>query len=431
MWFRRRYWALIVFCLLLFSLAAFFCYLKSPGPIRIEEALQAVSENRWPVLQDDLDLWSLHLALERNLVYLKKLPGEQKFKYGSRVVTVDQVFSAQVELLAFLEQKPDAQELKLFLKKKFKLFEAVSRSRWPWPRKEKPALFTGYYIPTLRGSRQPDERYCFPLYQKPTDLVTVDLSKFDLHRYVRKFWPWLAKIPFGRRLNELSFPVLRGRLLDSGMVVPYHSRAEIDYGGKLQGHNLELLWVDDEIDRFFLQIQGSGLVRLADGKTLMVGYAAVNGHSYRSIGGWLIGQGLMTREEVSMPSIRAWIRGHPERRKEIFSVNPSYVFFRELPIPEALGCYNVPITTGRSIATDRKLFPGGALALIATELPTFSPAAELTGWRPCSRLVLNQDTGGALKGPHRVDLYCGDDKPAELMAGIMKQPGRLFFFVPR
>ncbi len=429
--FRRRYMVLLVFCLLLLSLFGLFSYLKPLGPIRIEEALQIVPENHWPVLRDDLDLQSLHLALERNLVYLNKLPGERKFNYGLQVVTVDQVLSVQVELLVFLEQKPDTQELELFLKKKFKLLESVSNSWLPWRKNENPVLFTGYYVPTLRGSRQPDERYRYPLYRKPTDLVAVDLGKFDLHRQVRKLWPWLVKIPFGPRLEELRFPTLRGRLLKSGKVVPYHTRAEIDYGKKLQGQNLELVWVDDEIDRFFLQIQGSGLVRLVDGRTTMVGYAAANGHPYRSIGGWLIRQGFMRREEVSMPSIRAWIKKHPERMAEIFSVNSSYVFFRELPTPEALGCYNVPITTGRSIATDRKLFPGGALVLITTELPTFSPAEEITGWRSCNRLVFNQDTGGAIKGPYRVDLYCGDDRPAELVAGVMKQPGRLFFFVPR
>ncbi len=429
--FRRRYVVLVVFCLVLFSLFVLVVYLKSPRLIRPQEVLQIVPDNRWPALQDDLDLQSLRRALERNLVYLNKLSGKRKFDYGLQVVTADQVLAVQVELLDFIDQKPGLQELELFLKKKFKLLESVSRSRMPWQKKEKPVLFTGYYVPTLQGSRQPDTRYRYPLYRKPIDLVTVDLGKFDLHRQVRKLWPWLAKLPFGPRLEELYFPTLRGRLLESGKVIPYLTRAEIDYDGKLKGKNLELLWVDDEIDRFFLQIQGSGLVRLADGETIMVGYAAANGHSYRSIGGWLIRQGLMTREEVSMPSIRAWIKNHPERMAEIFSVNPSYVFFRELKTPEALGCYNVPITAGRSIATDRKFFPGGALALIATELPTFSPTEEITGWRSCSRLVLNQDTGGAIKGAHRVDLYCGDDKSAELTAGVLKQAGRLFFFVPR
>ncbi|MEA3333658.1 MAG: MltA domain-containing protein [Pseudomonadota bacterium] len=428
---QRRYAVLMVLCLLLFSLVAFVVYLKASVPTRVEDVLRVVPKDRWPLLEDDLDLQSLCLALECNLVYLNKLPGKRTFTYGSQVLSVDQVLVAQVELVDFIKQKPSEQEIVLFLKKKFKLLESVSRSRLPWRKKEHPVLFTGYYVPTLRGSRQPDGNYRYPLYKKPADLVAVDLGKFNLHRWVRKLWPWLAKLPFGPRLEELRFPSVRGRLIKSGKVVPYHTRAEIDCEGKLCGQNLELIWVDDEIDRFFLQIQGSGLVRLADGQTMMVGYAAANGHPYRSIGGWLIRQGLMKREEVSMPSIRAWIKENPERIKEIFRVNPSYVFFRELPTPQALGCYGVPITSGRSIATDRKLFPSGALALIMTELPIFSLSGELTGWRSCSRLVLNQDTGGAIKGPYRVDLYCGEDEPAELTAGVMKQPGRLFFFVPR
>ena len=132
-----------------------------------------------------------------------------------------------------------------------------------------------------------------------------------------------------------------------------------------------------------------------------------------------------------MPAIRGWLKAHPDRVEEVFKVNPSYVFFRKLKTPEALGCYQVPVTSGRSIATDRKVFPGGALALLATEKPLFSQAGELLEWRKFQRLVLNQDTGGAIKGPHRVDLYCGDDEAAELMAGVMKQPGRLFILMPK
>ncbi len=427
--FRQYYLVLVVFCLLLFSFFVFYSYFNSS--IRIEGGLQIVQESHWPVLQDDLNLQSLRLALERNLVYLNKLSGKRKFHYGSQVVNADQVLERQGELLDFIQQNHDEQKLELFLKKRFKLLESVSSSRLSWRKEENPVLFTGYYVPTLRGSRQPDEKYCYPLYKKPSDLVTVDLSKFDLQRRVRNLWPWLAKLPFGPRLEELYFSTLQGRLLESGKIVPYHTRAEIDYDGKLEKDNLELVWVDDDVDRFFLQIQGSGLVRLADGQSMMVGYAAANGHAYCSIGGWLIRQGLMRREEVSMPSIRAWIKVHPERMAEVFKVNPSYVFFRELPTHEALGCYQVPVTAGRSIATDRKFFPGGALCIIETKLPTFSPAGEVSGWCSCSRLVLNQDTGGAIKGAHRVDLYCGDDKPAELTAGVMKQPGRLFFLMPR
>ncbi|MBN2808418.1 MAG: MltA domain-containing protein [Deltaproteobacteria bacterium] len=429
--FKRRYGLGVAGCTLLLGLAVFFINLETAKLIRPQKALQMVAENQWPVLSDDLDLSSLQSALERNLVYLRKLSGDSIFSYGVLEVNAGQVLAAQSALLAFLQKKPAAQELESFLRKNFVLLESVRSSWLPWQKNENPVLFTGYYVPILHGSRHPDQRYRYPLYRRPSDLVVIESGRFDLRRYVAKLWPWLAKLPFGPRLEELCFPLLRGRLLDNGRVVPYHTRAEIDYAGKLKGEKLELLWVDDEVDRFFLQIQGSGLVRLTTGKTVMVGYAEANGHPYRSIGGWLIEQGLMERGEVSMPSIRAWIKSHPERMAEIFKVNPSYVFFRELPNSEALGCYDVPISAGRSIATDRNFFPGGALALISTTLPTFSPTDEVAGWRPCNRLVFNQDTGGAIKGPFRVDLYCGADKPAELTAGVMKQPGRLFFFVPR
>ncbi len=429
----RRYVSGLIFFLGLAALLFILFFRNYPGAVQSVN-LQIVPEDEWPELfvdSDDFKLKSLSLALERNLVYLRKLPGERQVDYGITSVRVDKVVGAQKELLDFLKQNPALPELKQFLRKKFRLLESASVSSLPWFSDEQPVLFTGYYVPTLHGSLKPDARYRFPLYRKPDDLVTIKIKKFNLQQQVRKLWPWLDGLPFGPQLQELHFPELRGRLSANARVVPYYTRTEIDYEGKLEGKNLELLWVDDDIDRFFLQIQGSGLVRLANGATVMVGYSAANGQPYRSIGAWLIRQGLMSRAEVSMPAIRSWLEAHPERREEVFKFNPSYVFFRRLKTPAALGCYQVPVTADYSIATDRKVFPGGALALVTTEKPIFSAAGELTGWRPYNHLVFNQDTGGAIKGPHRVDLYCGADKNAELTAGVMKQRGRLFIFVPR
>lgn len=430
---RRRY---LFSLLLLFGLALFatVIFLRNyPAAVRTAE-FRVVPENEWPELfadETDFNSQPLRLALARNLTYLGRLPEEKMFAYGSEAVRASKVFRVQSELLAFLEQNPELLELKQFLKKKFKLLESVSSSLLPWLRDEEPVLFTGYYVPTLHGSLKPDVRYRYPLYKKPGDLVSINLRKFNLKRQVQKLWPWLEGLPFGPRLDELKFPTVRGRLQKSGKIVPYYSRTEIDYEDKLKGQNLELLWVENDIDRFFLQIQGSGRVLLENGHTVMVGYSAANGKSYRSIGGWLIRQGLMTRAAVSMPAIRSWLETHPERREEVFKVNPSYVFFRKLKNLAALGCYQVPVTANHSIATDRKVFPGGALALVATEKPTFSPAGKLVAWRKYQQLVFNQDTGGAIKGPFRVDLYCGDDQAAEQMAGVMKQHGRLFIFVPK
>ena len=427
---RRNFWLLLILLVVIFGLV-FTCYFYSLVPVSDKVNLQLIPQEAWPAYDDDLDLSSLQLALKRNLSYLKRLPGERQMVYGQKSVAVERIRAVQEELLVFLQQKPGQMELGQFLKGKFELLESVATDRWPWQKQDEPVLFTGYYVPTLQGALKPDNKYRYPLYRKPDDLVTVDLPKFDLKRRILRLWPWLDKLPFGPCLEDLRFPVLRGRLSKAGKVVPYYSRQEIDYNDKLKGKKLELLWVDNEIDRFFLQIQGSGLVRMENGASVMVGYSAANGQPYRSIGGWLIRQGLMLREDVSMPSIRAWIEAHPERTDEILKVNPSYVFFRKLANSDALGCYQAPITGGRSIATDRRVFPGGALALIATEKPIFSRTGEFLEWRKFQRLVLNQDTGGAIKGPQRVDIYCGADHTAELMAGVMKQSGRLFILMPK
>ncbi len=426
---RRRNIFLLSLLLLTILFSAFFYYFKSQVAVIPRLNLVSVSDAEWPLIEDDLELDSLRQALTYNLDYLKRLPGSRIMNYGRQTVVVERIRKAQEALLEFLGKNPESSALNQYLRDNFQLLESLAAAENQ--AQKEPVLFTGYYVPMLKGSLTADEKYRYPLYRKPDDLVTVDLPRFKLERRVLRLWPWLDRVPFGPRFADLHFPVMRGRLSESGRVVPYYTREEIDYKGKLKGKRLELLWVDDEIDRFFLQIQGSGLVELKSGAWVMVGYSAANGQPYRSIGGWLIRQGLMAREQVSMPSIRAWLQAHPERLKEVFTVNSSYVFFRKLASPEALGCYQTPITGGRSIATDRKVFPGGALALIATEKPVFSQTGDLLEWRRFQRLVLTQDTGGAIKGPYRVDIYCGDDGAAARMAGVMKQSGRLFLLLPK
>jgi membrane-bound lytic murein transglycosylase A len=267
-------------------------------------------------------------------------------------------------------------------------------------------LFTGYYEPLLSGSRAPDARYRHPLYRRPADLVSVDLGQFD---------PELA----GRRIA--------GRVED-GRLRPYADRAAID-GGALAGRDLELLWVDDPVDRFFLEIQGSGQVRLADGGTVRVGYADQNGRPYRAIGKDLIEAGAIPRERMSMQAIRAWLEANPDQAPGMMAKNGSYVFFRELPelatAPGPLGAQGVPLTPGRSLAVDRKFLPLGA----PLWLDTTAPFPD--GDRPLRRLVVAQDTGGAIRGPVRGDVFWGADALAEHVAGHMKSPGRLFILLPR
>ncbi|NPA24523.1 MAG: transglycosylase [Deltaproteobacteria bacterium] len=415
------------FCLLLFIIGVFSYFAKSP-----DEKLRLEITDVIPRLtRVDFDGQALSRALTANIGYLERLPSERKLFYGNVGLKVADLLRAQLDLLTLLATKPDLARFQRYLERHFQIYTVAPPPSLWGGRNDSPVLFTGYYVPTLRGARHPDERFRFPLYRRPDDLVNIDFEGFDLQRRIRRLWPWIDRIPLIPGIESLHFPRRQGRLRKDKTVVPYYTREEVDYQGKLAGRGLELLWVDDETDRFFLQIQGSGRILMADGGVEMVGYAAANGHPYRSVGAWLIRQGLMRREEVSMPAIRAWIDSHPQRRREIFSVNPSYVFFRSLPGKEPLGCLQIPLTANCSIAVDRRVYPEGALALIDLDLPEFAATGEATGSRSCRRLVLTQDTGGAIRGPYRVDLYCGADRRAELVAGVMKQPGRLFFLLPR
>jgi membrane-bound lytic murein transglycosylase A len=184
--------------------------------------------------------------------------------------------------------------------------------------------------------------------------------------------------------------------------------------------------VKDPVDLFFLHVQGSGIIHFPDGTQLSVGYTAQNGLPYRSIGRFLIDNGKLSREEMSMQRLRRYLTEHPDERDEILAYNESYVFFQVLR-DGPLGSLGVPVTAGRTVATDWRLFPKGALALIQTQIPIIDEAGRLKSWRPVTRFVLNQDTGGAIRGPQRGDLYFGTGDQAGGLAGYMNSSGRMFF----
>jgi membrane-bound lytic murein transglycosylase A len=247
------------------------------------------------------------------------------------------------------------------------------------------------------------------LYGVPPDLLTVDLAAFNNIRFA------------GEQLV--------GRLKDK-RVIPYYTRAEIDGEQKLEGAECKLVWLRDPVDIFFLHIQGSGMIRMPGGQYRRVGYAGTNGRPYRSIGKDLLDKGVLKPEEISLQTIREYLRGHPEVRNEIMWRNESYVFFRwvkEGPV----GSLNVPLTAGRSIAMDGRYQPRGALAFLFSEKPQLDLKGEVRGWEPLHRWVLNQDTGGAIKGVGRVDLFCGTGEAAESIAGRLKQDGKIYFLIKR
>ena len=264
-------------------------------------------------------------------------------------------------------------------------------------------LITGYYEPLLHGSWEQSEEYQYPLYGVPEDLLVVDL---------------------GAVYPQLKGMRLRGKLVGN-KVVPYHDREQLDDDQELL-QDAEILWVNNPVDLFFLHVQGSGLVELADGSIAAVGYAEQNGHPYRSIGGVLIDMGELQKDEVTLFTIRDWLQSNPDRLNEVLSKNPSYVFFelRDARADGPIGALNVALTPRRSIAVDRNVIPLGAPVWLQTTLPNEEQS-------PLNQLMLAQDTGGAIKGHVRADVFWGRGDEAEKMAGSMKQPGELFVLLPR
>jgi membrane-bound lytic murein transglycosylase A len=264
-------------------------------------------------------------------------------------------------------------------------------------------LVTGYYEPLLHGSRTRSERFRYPLHARPDDLLIVDL---------------------GEVYPELKGKRLRGRV-DGKRVVPYHSRAQIEKNGNGRHAPPALVWVDDPVALFFLHVQGSGRVQLPDGQMLFLGYADQNGHPYRSLGRRLVDNGAMKLEDVSMQSIRAWLAANPEQLQALLHSNPSYIFFEERAndLPGPVGALRAPLLAERAIAVDPAFVPLGSPVWLDTTLPTEQP-------EPYRRLVFAQDTGGAIKGPVRADVFFGFGPRAEELAGKMKQPGKLYVLLP-
>jgi membrane-bound lytic murein transglycosylase A len=265
-------------------------------------------------------------------------------------------------------------------------------------------LFTGYFEVSLNGSRTAGGRYDVPLYRRPPDLVMVDLGLFR---------------------DDLRGNRIAGRVTD-GQLKPYESRAEIDRGA-LKGKGLELLWVDDPIDAFFLDIQGSGRVRLEDGSTVQVGYAGQNGHPYIPIGRKLAERGALQPGAVSMQSIRQWLAANPAEAGKVMEENPSYVFFREIKGDGPLGAEGVVLTPGRTLAVDPRFIPYGVPLWLATTLPGASGQPETA----LQRLMVAQDTGGAIRGPVRGDVFWGFGAEAAETAGGMKQRGQWWLLLPK
>ena len=257
-------------------------------------------------------------------------------------------------------------------------------------------LITGYFEPLLYGSRTKDDIYKYPVYKTPKDLLTIKNKK----RY-----PNFKRLRYKAKIKK-------------GKYVPYDSREQIE-----KSNNFDVIcYVSNRVDLFFMQIQGSGRVQLENGETINIGYANQNGRKYFAIGKYLIEEGYLTKEEVSLQSIKEFLESNPSKMQDIMNLNKSYVFFHESP-NSATGSLNVPLIAKRNIAVDRSYIPLG----MPVFLETFNPKTK----EPINKLVVAADTGGAIKGEIRADYFMGFGEEAKELAGLMKEEGRLHMLIPK
>ena len=387
----------IALILLLFSAG---CSLFIKPDITKMNPIERIPVSKYPLFKDNGDFNDLIAGIDGSLAYLSRIPAEREFYFNEDIYTAGHLKNSLLVFRNKVAEKPVPMDLNRFIRENYLLYRSVgSNGRGEM-------LFTGYYEPAIKGRLEKSPGYPYPVYASPNDLTTIDLSLFGDDFKGKKI--------IGRHTGRT--------------VVPYYDRSEIDHTGILDGHSEILAWVGDPIDLFFLQIQGSGKIILESGNYINVHYHTINGHPYRSIGRMLIDEGKIAREEMSMQKIRSYLKEHPEEVERVLNYNPSYVFFK-LEDDGPIGYIQVKLTPVRSIALDRKIFPPAALAYIETQKPELDRFGEIYQWQPLSTFVLNQDTGGAIKGPGRADVFWGNGHYAEVAAGHMQHPGKLYFLV--
>ena len=406
---------------------------KKP-PIQTYHSLQKLSVTAYPDFKDTHDRVGLIRALEQSLLYYNRVSSSAQFVFGEDAYDAAHMKQSLNYFLDFLNIDPSQEQIRSFLAKHYTVYTTMKKEPM-----EPEVLFTGYYEPSIPGSRTKDHIYRYPVYSRPDDLIIVRPGLFSS--------------------KYKGMPSLSGRVNHQNELIPYYTRAEINAKKGYENKASPVVWLKSRVDRFFLEIQGSGRVVLPDGGVMRVQYNAKNGQPYRAIGRYLIRKGEIPKEKMSMQAIRRWLEAHPDRMDEVLHYNPSVVFFREGK-GGPYGCLGVAVTPMRSIATDISIFPKGALCFMETTLPVMdegngdddealnldTPKRVNQGkvvnqgkrvddegvWprqKAFSGFVLNQDTGGAIKGAGRADFFCGNGAYAEFVAGHMKQSGRLYFLV--
>lgn len=390
---KRSGWGLRVIAALILATLASCGYVGSiSAPVALPPGPHLIALDRdacLALLRDDAPAASLQQAVRRSIGYLQQIPADRIFTALDRQITANDLL---LPLSALADAPADGAAA---VCERFRVYRAEL------PR---PLLVTGYYQPELAASRERSERFRYPLYRTPDDLVDVDL---------------------GPLCTECSGRVAKGRV-QSGKLVPYYSRAEIE-AGALAGRGYEIAWLDDPVETFFLHVQGSALLRYDDGVHMQISYSSSNGLPYTSLGGVLIREGKMSPDTVSLQALKDYLRAHPDEQQRLMATNQRYIFFRAVAAGP-VGSLGVPLTEGRSVAADPKVYPPGALVFlrIASRQPS-----GMSDQPVVSRLALIQDAGAAITGPDRVDVFWGTGATAEAIAGDMRNPGELYLVLPK
>ncbi|MBU0946329.1 MAG: MltA domain-containing protein [Proteobacteria bacterium] len=350
-----------------------------------------------PEFTDDLELKGLLTGAVRHLHYLNKIPPQTSVSLGSDRYPVSWLRESMESFIDILKQEPTPAELNRIVLENFTVYRAGGRE--DRPRGE--MLITGYYEPFLQGSLEKKAPFLYPLYGPPDSLIQVRDQKS------------------GKSLSR--------RRDKTGKLVPYWTRKEIEIYNLAAGH--ELVYLKDPVDAFILHIQGSGKIQLQDGSIRSIHYSTSNGLEYFSIGKLLVDQKKMSLQETNIPAIRHYLRTHPDEQEAILHHNSRFIFFRWEQGGDPIGSLGEPLTGGRSIAIDRAVLPHEALAFLISRKPVLTDSGEIDRWVPLHRFVFPQDTGSAIQGSGRVDLYYGSGNYAKQAAEHMKEVGTLYFLV--
>ena len=382
--------------LLMVSLNLYCQRIKTLTPLldHIHPSLILLSPDEYPSFSDNGDEEEFKHALKNQIRYFSRLKQPIYYSWGKKTISSTTLKATLEKFLQILENDED-KDLNQQIKTYFDVYQSTGEKG------NGTVTFTGYYIPQLEGSLEPNEEYSYPIYRLPDDLI------------IKKYKPHGLKMAFR---------------IENGKEYSYYTRKQIDQEGVLQNKGYEIAYLKDHFDCYLLHVQGSGILTLPDDTVLCLHFAGSNYHPYHSLREEMLKDGVLSPENASMEAIRSYFSEHQEQLQPYLNRNERYTFFRVWE-GKTVGSLGVELTPERSIATDKQIFPSGALSYIVTTIPSVDSSMKVGGYIPWSRFVLNQDEGGAIKGPHRVDTFWGTGAQAEAIASHMKQPGKLYYLI--